>query len=469
MSALVPQSSATFIGHLSFIVTLSAAVTFDVISMGDYAFFFVIYLAAYLIFSCIFLNFIDTSEPEISFNDTTKMQTQESQTQESQTRESQNTIIENYNMEIKEEEKDEKLEEEEEYNEYITHNEKKESEPICNNKNIIYSYPKPTQFQIDTMKQILSENNGDFFHSEEYLDLIPSNKEWINRTLNINTNATRKNHEIILNNFIIPDQPYKNEIEAAFEKFNEWRQWKNGIEWEEKLVKEDMTIYTHSVENEAIDIIKGEGSIIPYSTPIVLGVLLNIYHRKQWDENLNTLIKFKQLSSFSSLVYILVNTPTFFIANRDFVAIVFCYPFEDGSVIMGTKSISHNEYPETNNIVRGTINADFWHITPDFENNINHTKITMYSHISLGGSFPNWLINKASIDIPSAILKIRKYMKSVHDELYKKGSLHIPPFPCLKLLNIDIKWLGPQNNDNNDNDNNDDEKEIKIEMEIKKK
>ena len=126
------------------------------------------------------------------------------------------------------------------------------------------------------------------------------------------------------------------------------------------------------------------------------------------------------------------------------MAITFVYAFEDGSCLIGSKSINHSDYPpDANDKVRATVNGDFMYLTPDFENNVQHTKVTLYSHLSLGGNLPNWLINQTSTEIPDRILKVRAYMKSVYGTLGEKGSLHVPPFPCLKMMGVDIGWMDP--------------------------
>ena len=113
-----------------------------------------------------------------------------------------------------------------------------------------------------------------------------------------------------MDNFQVPDKPfkYKQDIEKAFELFNKWRKWKNDDDkgWKFKAQKEDLKIYSHSVSGEAIDIIKGE-AIIPYSTPIICGILLNPHHRKQWDTKLDEIVKVTKSSEHSSIIYLSVD------------------------------------------------------------------------------------------------------------------------------------------------------------------
>eukprot|EP01084_Bolivina_argentea_P202604 346146_1 len=70
-----------------------------------------------------------------------------------------------------------------------------------------YQHPKPTPDQTRRHLDILNRNDSDFFKSKEYLDLIPTDSNWINRTPALK-NATQKQHEDMLNSFVIPDAPF---------------------------------------------------------------------------------------------------------------------------------------------------------------------------------------------------------------------------------------------------------------------
>lgn len=108
-------------------------------------------------------------------------------------------------------------------------------------------FPKMNEIQKRRYNNII--NHGSFYESKAYLDIIPKNRSWIYNTLHLE-NASVEEHELLLDNFIIPDlehNKYGMEIQSAFKLFNIWRKWKNGIEWEFKVQKEDMQIFTHAV------------------------------------------------------------------------------------------------------------------------------------------------------------------------------------------------------------------------------
>ena len=212
-----------------------------------------------------------------------------------------------------------------------------------------FRYPELSDAQKQRFEQVLRENDGDFFASKEYLDLIPDDAQWVRR-VPVVVNGTVEQHERLLARFAIPDAqfPYKQDVQSALELFHEWRSWKNGEEWTFKAQKEEyvqicvprenlcselyvvfcsLKIWGRSVPNEAVDIVKGE-AVVPYPTSIVAGVLLNTEHRKKWDAKLDTVQRVEKTSEFTSIIYISVKTPTF-ITYRDMVAIAFVYPFPE--------------------------------------------------------------------------------------------------------------------------------------------
>ena len=109
-------------------------------------------------------------------------------------------------------------------------------------------------------------------------------------------------------------------------------------------------------------------------------------------------------------------------------------------MIIGSRSIIHPQFPPKKTRVRANINCDIWHIRPHFEHNTRHSKITHYSHMSLGGALPNWVINQVVVDVPSGILKVRDYIKRIYKDIHKKGQLNCP-LNLLKIMGIDLGWM----------------------------
>lgn len=163
---------------------------------------------------------------------------------------------------------------------------------------------------------------------------------------------------------------------------------------------------------------------------------------------MNEIKKICRVSEYSFIIYVAVKTPVF-ITERDMVLLVWVYTFRDGSVLMGSRSILHDDYPPKKSHVRAHISLNMWHIRPDFINDLQYSRVTYYAHINLNGSLPSWLINQASVDMPSSVLKVRTYMMKIKDRLHVPGVLNIPPYCALLNLGIDIGWLMPTDDDGN--------------------
>lgn len=105
---------------------------------------------------------------------------------------------------------------------------------------VAFRYPELSDAQKRRFEQILRDNDGDFFASKEYLDLIPDDAQWVSR-VPVVRNGTVEQHERLLERFTIPDAQfkYKGDVEAALDLFNEWRSWQNGKEWTFKAQKEE--------------------------------------------------------------------------------------------------------------------------------------------------------------------------------------------------------------------------------------
>ena len=165
-----------------------------------------------------------------------------------------------------------------------------------------------------------------------------------------------------------------------------------------------MKIYSKSVDESDIYIIKGD-AILLFSTPIIAGCLLNPKHRKKWDKTLilKKIEKGPRLSPTSHVMYISIKTRVF-ITYTDMVAIIWVYSFEDGTFLLGSHSIVHPEFAETSNRVRANCYCAMWYIGPNFDGDFNReSRVTYYTHISLGGSLPAFVVNTASVDIQQVL------------------------------------------------------------------
>ena len=256
---------------------------------------------------------------------------------------------------------------------------------------------------------------------------------------------------------LIAKQPdhhkYSNVVQDALNLFNEWRKWKDlkkstgkSNEWKlssstkyklDSYNDTQLNCYWNSIADSDISATKGR-MILPYSVPIVCGIIENSEHECKYEEYSGRIHEIEQLSPFCSLLYAQTHTPMF-IAERDLFGIGFNYVLPNAECIMGCRSIhdADNEYgykikalKGSKECVRSFMTLDVYHLRPWYERNSNYTVCEYYSHIDLNGSLPNWMVNGMISDTPKIIHSLKKYIDSNLKLLCKAGQLHIP----LKML-----------------------------------
>eukprot|EP01083_Nonionella_stella_P259247 885381_1 len=138
-------------------------------------------------------------------------------------------------------------------------------------------YPEGNESTKQRFEEVI-QRHGSLCRGDAYLVLIPSNSEdteWVRRHP-ILVNGTVEEHEALLDRFVVSDKAfnYKRDMEELKK-----RKWENEREWKEKA--QNFKIYSHNAPQAAVDIIKGE-AVIPFTVPVICGVLLNPYHRRKW-------------------------------------------------------------------------------------------------------------------------------------------------------------------------------------------
>ena len=229
---------------------------------------------------------------------------------------------------------------------------------------------------------MLRDNDGDLFASAEYQALIPSDASWVHRPLCLARGmATEQAHRQLIDDFTVPDGDFafKSDLVAAVALLKKWHSWRDGAEWRLKSHKDGLRIWSATGAGDVdVDVVKGE-AVLPFASPLVVGLLLNPAQRSAWDTNLDSVRRLCKSSEFSSLIYISVKTPTL-ITYRDFVALNFCYPLPDGSCLVGARSVAYAQCPPKRTRVRATIHLDAWHVRPLYGGDMasTHTKVCLY-------------------------------------------------------------------------------------------
>eukprot|EP01083_Nonionella_stella_P188979 697829_1 len=280
-----------------------------------------------------------------------------------------------------------------------------------------------------------STGDAAYFHSDEYLHRIPLNDpQWIKRTpkLLINCQYTESLHQRMLDHFDAtafepPTNPFLNEIRTAMHRFNEWRRWpvqtphRSG--WKYRSNKKDMKVWTHALPNSELEIVKAE-KVLALPLVAVVGVLFSEKHVYRMDpvlKNMQMIHGAAGESVSTALVHLFVKCP-FPLTDRDFANVAMLYFFEDGSCLMGsTKCNDTSLFKDDKDHVRATITLMMYHIRPDYDGDMNRTKVTFYSHVLLNGAIPQWMLNFAYMEIAQTLLKMEKYITKNMHTLHRRG------------------------------------------------
>jgi hypothetical protein len=268
-----------------------------------------------------------------------------------------------------------------------------------------------------------------------------ANSKWIESELNI-ANDAKEYDSKYLDAFKAPNDdlnhPYSETVRSALAQFKRWREDENG--WKlSKAHKNGLRAYLKAVENESIFAVKGELSI-PYSVPIVVGIILNDAHLTKYNKQYEKVEQLQTLSASNFICREIIKKPMPLISARDVILIRFVYMLENCEVIVGAKSIDF--HPKDKGLsdkkyVRGFCTLHLWHIRPDYnsKNKHKHSMVTEYTHGKPNGLIPEKLINKMVGEQAQTVLNLKKYIDSIKNELHKSGVLHIP-FPLVKSMKV---------------------------------
>eukprot|EP00483_Globobulimina_turgida_P011899 UN11921 len=158
------------------------------------------------------------------------------------------------------------------------------------------------------------------------------------------------------------------------------------------------------------------------------------------DPSIKSLKLISTTSLTSHIIHICVKCPPF-VTDRDFLNTCGIYMLKDGSCLIESVTC-HNQdiVGETQGFVRGLITLSMYHIRPHYDGNIQHSKVTFYSHVDIKGSIPSWILNSCYMETANSVPNLCKYIQSLYTRniIHQPGQLWIPPDPFMKMLGIDI-------------------------------
>eukprot|EP00475_Leptophrys_vorax_P015545 TRINITY_DN21865_c0_g1_i1.p1 TRINITY_DN21865_c0_g1~~TRINITY_DN21865_c0_g1_i1.p1 ORF type:complete len:121 (+),score=42.56 TRINITY_DN21865_c0_g1_i1:1-363(+) len=99
-------------------------------------------------------------------------------------------------------------------------------------------------------------------------------------------------------------------------------------------------------------------------------------------------------------------------AARDFVFVHNWKEFEDGKIVLASKSVKHPAKPENKQgkVIRAKAHILGWVIEPivDASGKVHSSKLIYLNQVDLGGVLPKWMIDLVEKQQPMLIHQIRK-------------------------------------------------------------
>eukprot|EP01083_Nonionella_stella_P045886 122964_1 len=291
-------------------------------------------------------------------------------------------------------------------------------------------------------------NSSQWYSSNVYKSLftLKTSAQWITESICQYLNSTHSRYDDTNLQQLIRKQPdqhtFSDVVQEALHLFNTWRKWSNNTnKWKlsftqrvplDSYADTQLTCYSNTLPDSPVAVTKGE-MVLPYSVPIVCGVIANSAHECNYKEYSDQINEIESLSEFCQLFYGQTATPMF-TTQRDVFVVGFTYILPGAEVVMGCRSIDESDdraqvydhVTKNTQCVRASYTLDLYHLRPWYERNNNYTVITYYSHLDLGGFVSNWVVNGMVSDTPKIILNLKEYIDENIELLSQPGQLHIP-------------------------------------------
>ncbi|MEP6727272.1 MAG: START domain-containing protein [Bacteroidota bacterium] len=178
-------------------------------------------------------------------------------------------------------------------------------------------------------------------------------------------------------------------------------------DWELKLDKEGINVFTKKMDNSPLKAVKTV-CIINTSLTILTAVLLDINSTPDWVYATKKISLLKQVSGSELVYYSEIEIP-WPVSNRDFIVLLAVTqdPKTKAVTVVGYNKPDY--LPANKNIVRIQHSYSKWLITP-LQN--GQVKIEYILEVNPGGNVPAWLINLFAAKGPyETFIKLREQVK----------------------------------------------------------
>jgi len=230
--------------------------------------------------------------------------------------------------------------------------------------------------------------------------------------------------------------PYESDISRALSLTRNATSSTDG--WVSVGDRDGVILEKKYTDDGSLPIARGRGVIEGYSPEDLFQVINLPACRKRWDERFEDGAALERYSQ-SAFKFYSTQKGSWPVSPRDIVGVSASFWNDDRSVleIIQTTVPDTDKTPPVSGKVRASLDFAGW----TFRKNGSNTEAAYVLHIDLGGSVPNWIVERVLIEAPLCVARVRDF----------RSTMGAPPaiLPlsttqvCFESFNLDRKeWMG---------------------------
>ena len=184
------------------------------------------------------------------------------------------------------------------------------------------------------------------------------------------------------------------------------------LDWQQRVSKRNMTVSSTMVAGSTWQAIRAMTTVAAEKN-VILALLTNDSRMGEWDDMFDFITPLVKIDARTTIRRICCK-PVWPTAPRDFLVCTTWKELGDGSILVTARSAPDDVYAQQKGYVRGFINISGYHIQPRVNLSpsdpffadcpVDGCKLTLSSHVELGGNLPSSVINMLSTTAPIKLL-----------------------------------------------------------------
>ena len=184
------------------------------------------------------------------------------------------------------------------------------------------------------------------------------------------------------------------------------------LNWQQRVVKRNMTVSSTMVAGSTWQAIRAMTTVSAEKN-VILALLTNDCRMGEWDDLFDFITPLVKIDARTTIRRVCCK-PVWPTAPRDFLVCTTWKELSDGSILVTARSAPDDVYAQQKGYVRGFINISGYHIQPRAALSpsdpffadcpADGCKLTLSSHVELGGNLPSSVINMLSTTAPIKLL-----------------------------------------------------------------